>query len=785
MIKSKKQSLIVIGVFTLVLALVTTTYAFFNYTRTGSANTIRVGRISFVTRQTETINLANVFPIDKTNVDTDTDNVDSVVIEIEGDTDYAGGIEYLVSSKDANIYTNQGNQVPVSLDITVDDLGTESTDYFTARDNTNASIYKKIVGDTLVGDEMLLVGYIKPNTISGTIEGIDGSITIKAYFDKDKILISDTYDGTESDSMGTTNNQANGKTVITTNEWNALQSSGVSFKVNVEANEGIWVSDGSLYYIMKERSVMDNNRSTYVSASTGIDFGAASSDTNGKGIYMRAGTENDVYPIIYYRGDVTDNNVVFNEKCWKAVRTTDTGGVKLIYNGEPTTIYAENPLSEDQYTIPSGAKNDFTFNSIDSSWEITTTDRSYEEISFILPAGGNYKLIQTVTSEEVHVLNWGYYIDGEYVSSYGNAGESFTDTYLFGILTSSNVIRLIYETDASAASPVAIKLQIVQLGDVIIENSCDNVGDDTLIDISNSKSFSFNNRYDLPAYVGYMWGKTYEAHDYDWIDDAYFGSGFTYNNGVYTLTNATVTTPDKNHHYSCNSSDPAGTCSSIRYVYRTYSNDKYYIIIDDGKGIEEALQEMYTNTNDSKAKMIIDSWYASNMNNVTNKLEDTIWCNDRSMKIENKQNGWIANGGYLGNTELYYGTAERYGFSGFNSSITNQPSLECQNKNDAFTVSNEHGNQKLTYPVAMLTVDEIVLAGRRGNYLNSGSSYWLLSPSVFYDSYYGGYVFYASDSGFGDKVIYYGNGLRPSISLKLGLPIVSGAGTVNDPYVIE
>ena len=145
MIKNKKQMFIVIGVFTLVLMLGTVTYAFFNYTRTGTANTIKVGRISFVTRQTSTINLTNVFPIDSTNVDTDTDNVDELVIEITGDTDYAGGIEYLVSSKDANIYTSTGVQVPVSLDITVEDLGTESNNYFSARDNANESIhYRRI-----------------------------------------------------------------------------------------------------------------------------------------------------------------------------------------------------------------------------------------------------------------------------------------------------------------------------------------------------------------------------------------------------------------------------------------------------------------------------------------------------------------------------------------------------------------------------------------------------------------------------------------------------------------
>ena len=61
MIKSKKQMFVVISVFILVMLLGTVTYAFFNYTRTGVANTIRVGRISFVTNQTDTINLTNLF----------------------------------------------------------------------------------------------------------------------------------------------------------------------------------------------------------------------------------------------------------------------------------------------------------------------------------------------------------------------------------------------------------------------------------------------------------------------------------------------------------------------------------------------------------------------------------------------------------------------------------------------------------------------------------------------------------------------------------------------------
>ena len=94
----------------------------------------------------------------------------------------------------------------------------------------------------------------------------------------------------------------------------------------------------SFYEIMKNNAVMDNINSTYVSNATpGIKWDEIASDTNGKGIYIRSGTENNENPIYYYRGAVDNNNVYFGGFCWKIVRTTETGGLKMIYNGVPTS----------------------------------------------------------------------------------------------------------------------------------------------------------------------------------------------------------------------------------------------------------------------------------------------------------------------------------------------------------------------------------------------------------------------------------------------------------------
>ena len=308
MIKSKKQMYLVIGAFALVLMLGTVTYAFFNYTRTGSANTIRTGRIAFNSQQGNSINLTNVFPVDVSNgIPNNNPNVGSATINVTGDTTYGEGVEYLVSAVNVQNTIGSGanaKSLPISIDVSVASnsnndpataLGTADSDYFTNRGSSaNTSIYKVLASDVLANNEELLVGYIK----SGAT-GVDGNIVIKAYIDASKIAITDTYpegtvhtvkttgysssacetaltgvanastycasasslqsaiDGEDLTSAqitllvnagiveeytdGTTSSWVGDRTVLTTTEWNALQSSGVSFQIKVEANEGTWV----------------------------------------------------------------------------------------------------------------------------------------------------------------------------------------------------------------------------------------------------------------------------------------------------------------------------------------------------------------------------------------------------------------------------------------------------------------------------------------------------------------------------------------------------------------
>jgi hypothetical protein len=163
------------------------------------------------------------------------------------------------------------------------------------------------------------------------------------------------------------------------------------------------------------------------------------------------------------------------------------------------------------------------------------------------------------------------------------------------------------------------------------------------------------------------------------------------------------------------------------------------------------------------------------MTNYTDYLEDTVWCNDRS----------IYSGKGYGTNSTSYSAENR-----INENKT--PSLACVNDNDRFTVSSSNGNGDLDYPVALLTADELSYAGvaletsNLTNYLYTGQTWWTLSPDHFGGSY--GLVWTISTSQFfhgTSNYAFYSQGVRPAISLKPGTTYTSGDGSTSSPYIVE
>ena len=95
---------------------------------------------------------------------------------------------------------------------------------------------------------------------------------------------------------------------------------------------------------------------------TDADTGVMTGSENGKTVY-------------FYRGDIDNNNVLWSGICWNIVRTTDTGGVKLVYSGLPTVLNGSSQCSNTgtNLFISQGGQNTFAYNN-----ESTFTDVGYK-----------------------------------------------------------------------------------------------------------------------------------------------------------------------------------------------------------------------------------------------------------------------------------------------------------------------------------------------------------------------------------------------------------------------
>ena len=320
---------------------------------------------------------------------------------------------------------------------------------------------------------------------------------------------------------------------------------------------------------------------------------------------------------------------------------------------------------------------------------------------------------------------------------------------------------------------------------------------------------AFNSSYNDNAYVGYMYGNSdivepseYSSpNSFEKKDTLYISKEYTFdeNTKLFTLKNpiqvlgSNLTTDYIGYYYA--DSTPTSVPSSVSTLYKimgvTTDDFKYvdikYGYVYYGTSSKEVAQ---TNTNDSTIKTYIDNWYKTNIVGTTNEqyLADNIFCNDRSISIYTDTR-------YNTNTKPGYGTNStlyRWGFGpqrGTNYGNMKMM-LTCPQKNDAFTVSDtSKGNGALTYPVGLLSEDEIVLAGGwdiRSNrhYLSIGQTWWTSSPQSAGRGASVWYLYSNGDATYLDDGVNWNAGVRPVFNLKAEV-LAQGSGTATDPYRIS
>ena len=445
---------------------------------------------------------------------------------------------------------------------------------------------------------------------------------------------------------------------------------------------------------------------------------------------------------VYFNNCLEKRNVIFGGFCWQIIRTTQTGGTKLVYNGEPIDGKCESNRDDHLGIIsPNGSYLNlsseylygsyFTFNTENNTFTLKDTSNhswsntTYEDIIGKYTCKNNSNTCSTIYS----------------VNSYKSNTEAYTTAYSIGSTSYSSI----------GASP-----------------------------------FNANNH--SIAMIGYMYNKVYNYLQRKPGTNTYkYSSTFTYDDdtNMYTLAGNNQIFSDwniaynklNNTHYTCWNS--SGTCSTLSYIY--YANPgntkgAYYLNMTDGKGINDIISEMLeadnVNLHSSSIKQIIDSWYEKYLTDYTEYLEDTVYCGARNII---SLGAWNPDGGK---------TAEGEDLEFKNSDLTTD--LSCSNITDQFAVSNNKA--KLTYRVALVNHEEWYNFGdsAKGKALRVNKNwYWDLSP---------GYITYLNSagrtidsSGFANsrKYVNYSGDIRPAITLINTAKISSGTGSEEDPWIIE
>ena len=496
------------------------------------------------------------------------------------------------------------------------------------------------------------------------------------------------------------------------------------------------------------------------------------------------------------------NNVIFGGQCWQIIRTTDTGGVKLLYNGEPengkcldnrgahvgyfsntsTTLISDNYWYSDDYVYDK-RNNEFYLegNLVQSAWNETTREGlvgkyTCKSTSSDGRCSSLYMIMRGVSYLNSNYSNVAEIKTFSYYDSLGNMHfDRFFDSpayagYMFGEPYSIDYKKiLLTDTSNQGIILIAKNRNGMNLLDTLIVSR-----EELLANSSNYSDYKYtcNNTNSTCLENELRLITSIEENEIKYVSNRYWGSNITWDGTQYTLVDPIGVESYNDldslssHHFTCISNGQK-QCSSVAYINYFYIGDSfYYITLQDGTiSIPDILNNMLTNnTIDSSIKTIIDAWYKKYLLAYDSNIDDVIYCGDRTV---NDYGGWSINGS--ANASLSFK----------NDTVTGD--LSCNNITDRFSISNNQA--KLSYKAALATANELYLLNnntiRKAIYkywtMTSGHSFRNNSFVNMVDEY--GTI---TDSTSVNNVAT----LRPTIALLAGIQAAYGDGSKEYPYRI-
>lgn len=704
--KNKKQVILsLIGISLLILFSIGITLAFFNYTKVGSRNNVlNTVDLNFSFEDSDWIWLENAYPMSKEEALTLETTGNESVVDVDGGiaqfkvtaAHSSGAIHYILSlvkenitsttSSQNNLYTldpsTKIGQLPdgaVSIN-----LQTSTSDIFETTglvlDTSGLSIANNsfdspglwfVNTNNGVYISNLPVGDLANEKVLG--EGVISGTEKSRYFElrmwvNDKVMVDDALriDCLSRTSQSDVNNHGYGycsyqtpnlptgiRYVYSSGEFAKLYYSN---RIKIQTSN---IESGLIDPTPKMTKTLTQENTPLTEITTENTFSPYAETTAPSGLYLMESTRDNTYPIYYYRGNVATNNVIFAGFCWNIIRTTDSGGMKLIYSGTPTSGHcsasSQNYISNDTFSTVTGLQG--------TSLIYDSNLNNYETINVSSLSG---------------------------TISYGNDVTWDGTKY-------------------------------------------------TLVDKIDKNISNINTDY-----------------------------------------NDTTTAGLRYHHYTCLNNQ--SNCTSIKYIYRLTNTAFEYITLSNGDKIDDFVNKSLHNagSNNTKSNILqkLEQWYLNNLNNYSDYLEDTVFCNDRRFYFAA---GWDKDKTNTSTLQFAGDQRMSYNYS---------PSLYCD-RADSYTVSSGNGNGLLRYPIGLITLDELILGGVKYDYYRSpnyfgSNSFWTMTPTELHYTKKAILAYRYNDN---DQILSTYNdsslGIRPVISLHKDVEFESGTGARSSPYIVK
>ena len=458
------------------------------------------------------------------------------------------------------------------------------------------------------------------------------------------------------------------------------------------------------------------------------------------------GADADKLPVYYYSraAAIGYSNVLMGGYCWKIVRTTDNGGVKLLYNG-----LAENNECGDNRANGKGMViKEVIANQPLNSTLLYSDSFTYDE------SNGTFTLV------DYDSLVWSD-------STYSNIIGKWT------CLDGSNTCNRIYHVG------------------VYINNTNGTVSGFEIDDNDNNTSIAksiFNDSSADARTLGYM----YNGVGKNVLKElsGTFAHNVSWNGSSYDLDSDTSTTIDATHHYICTDN----TCTSVYYSYYLGTDGKSLVVeLSNGKKIENYLKETLNyKQNDNEAdwtdinlynstiKGVLENWYKNKLLSFDSLIDkETVYCNNRKIT---SLGGWSINGALANDNNSANDLLFQKEIAG---------NLDCQNMTDRFSNSTSNTLAKTAYPIGLITEAERYLLD--ASYIVTPYAWWTMSPG--YQGNWNAYMRYArGGTGYPNTIKPLTNDydqtsisiyVRPSVTIKSGVIVNGGDGTSTSPYRIS